>query len=306
MWAGSGIIPGDPRSQNYNGKIFQEYLERNKNLTVVNSLPICEGVITRERKKEETVEKSVLDFFVVCSRVLPYVTKMVIDEEKNYILTNYTVCKNGIKAKDSDHYTEYMDVNLKMKTEKPQRKEIFKFKDEKSLQKFTKITSNTNQFSKCFNSNKPLVQQIEDWRKTLKAHCNFAFKKIRVNGKKRKMFINHHIKTLIGERNALLKKRKFVGKNQCNEKELINKCDRELKVLEETISNFEAEETRKKIMERFKKFSDNPEKINLQEMWKTLKQIIPKHKTSIPIAKKDLYQIHWKLKHSLPKNIKAD
>ena len=53
LWAGSGIIPGDPRSQNYNGKIFQEYLERNKNLTVVNSLPICEGVITRERKKKK-------------------------------------------------------------------------------------------------------------------------------------------------------------------------------------------------------------------------------------------------------------
>ena len=150
LWAGSGIIPGDPRSQNYNGRLFQEFLERNQNLTVVNSLPICEGVITRERKKGETVEKSVLDFFVVCSRVLPFVTKMVIDEDKNYILTNYKACKKEARANDSDHYTQFIDVELKMKTEKPQRKEIFNFKDEKSMRKFTKITSNTNQFSNCF------------------------------------------------------------------------------------------------------------------------------------------------------------
>ena len=122
LWAGNEIIPGDPRSQNYNGKLFQDFLERNQNLSVVNSLPICEGLITRVRSKGETTEKSILDFFVVCSRILPFVTKMVIDEEKNYILTNYKVCKNGIRAKDSDHYTEYMDVKLKIKTENPKER----------------------------------------------------------------------------------------------------------------------------------------------------------------------------------------
>ena len=146
LWAGNKLIPGDPRSQNYNGKLFQEFLERNPNLTVVNSLPICEGLITRMRTKGEITEKSVLDFFVVCSRILPYVTKMVIDEDKKHILTNYKVCKIGRRATDSDHFTEYMDVNLKFKIEKSERKEIFKFKDESSLKTFTKITSNTNQF----------------------------------------------------------------------------------------------------------------------------------------------------------------
>ena len=46
LWAGSGIIPNDPRPQNRNGKLFQQFLERNPHLTVVNSLPICEGLIT--------------------------------------------------------------------------------------------------------------------------------------------------------------------------------------------------------------------------------------------------------------------
>ena len=51
LWAGSEIIPGDVRPQNKNGRLFQQFLERNKNLTVVNSLPLCQGVITRSKKK---------------------------------------------------------------------------------------------------------------------------------------------------------------------------------------------------------------------------------------------------------------
>ena len=83
LWAGSDIIPGDPRKQNRNGKMFQEFLARNTNLVVVNSLPICKGLITRKRMKGDKEEKSVLDFFIVCTRVLPHVKNMVIDEEKN-------------------------------------------------------------------------------------------------------------------------------------------------------------------------------------------------------------------------------
>ena len=82
LWAGSTIIPGDPRPQNNNGKLFQQFLERNSNLNVVNALPICEGLITRNRLKNGIEERSVLDFFVVCSRILPFVSNMVIDEDK--------------------------------------------------------------------------------------------------------------------------------------------------------------------------------------------------------------------------------
>ena len=65
LWAGDSIIPGDPRPQNRNGRMFQNFLERNPHLTVVNSLPICEGLITRKRIRGEQVEVSVSDF--VCS-----------------------------------------------------------------------------------------------------------------------------------------------------------------------------------------------------------------------------------------------
>ena len=63
-----------------NGMLFCDFLERNPHLTVVNSLPICEGTITRMRKTTKGVEKSILDVFVVCDKILPYTTRMVIDE----------------------------------------------------------------------------------------------------------------------------------------------------------------------------------------------------------------------------------
>ena len=287
LWAGPQIIPGDPRKQNTNGKLFQEFLARNPNLTVVNSLPQCKGLITRIRDKEGKMEKSVLDFFVVCSRILPYVTSMVIDEEKKYILTNYKTAKKGSKATDSDHFTEYLDVNLKIISEKPVRKEIFNFKNGASLEKFNEITSNTSQFTECFKSNLPLSEQVSNWRTVLKSHCQTAFQKIRINKKRRTKGVNKEMSILIDQRNELLRR------NCSKDQEMI-------KNIEKTIANMEAFENREFIKKHFGKFSEDPEAINLQEMWKVLKKINPKHGKAIPIAKKN----HIGKLISSPKEIK--
>ena len=89
LWAGKNLIPNDPRPQNRNGKMFEDFLTNNPHLTVVNSLNICKGLLTRVRNKGGKYEGSVLDFFVVCSKILPYVTKMEIDHEKRYILSTF-------------------------------------------------------------------------------------------------------------------------------------------------------------------------------------------------------------------------
>ena len=103
---GSDIIPGDPNIQNENGKLFNNFLKRHPQLVVVNSLPICRGLITRQRDLiNGKHEKSVIDFVVVCTHVLPYITEMVIDEAKKYITTNYTQSKGNVKAINSDHNT---------------------------------------------------------------------------------------------------------------------------------------------------------------------------------------------------------
>ena len=62
-WAGPNMIPGDPNPQNRNGRRLQDFLERNKGITLVNSLPICEGLVTRKRITDKLNQTSVLDLF---------------------------------------------------------------------------------------------------------------------------------------------------------------------------------------------------------------------------------------------------
>ena len=63
---------------------------------------------------------------------------MVIDEDRKFILTNYEQVQRGGKAADTDHLTEYLDLDLKIETEKPDRREIWVSKIKK-LKKFLKL-----------------------------------------------------------------------------------------------------------------------------------------------------------------------
>ena len=344
LWAGENIIPGDPRNQNRNGKKFQNFLEQHPNLTVVNSLPLCSGLITRSRNKEGRSEVSVLDFFVVCDRVLPHVRKMKIDENKEFVLTNFSRVKVNGKATDSDHNTQYMDLDLEIENIKTKRKEIFNFKNEKGKKKFKELTSKTDKFTNCFQTNAPLHIQIENWRELLRSACCESFPKIRIR-KRKNVRTNAEVSRLIklrNEKKLSLRKIKFcyecnynptnesefkkhmsfehgaAKKNKCMKcgleaKELmdlrnhiiskhttdnVNKCNKcnlqcrgdkeleehirtmhvphEITEIEEKISSIEAAENRKKILDNFKSFSENPESIQMSRMWKLIKRVWPK------------------------------
>ena len=274
LWAGPGVVPGDPRPQNRNGKLFQNFLERNPHLTVVNAMNICDGLITRSRLRSGKLENSVLDFFVVCDRVLPFVTKMVIDEDKKYVLTNYEQVRKGGAAVDSDHHTQFMDLNLEMENEKPDRVEIFNYKNKEALSKFKELTSETSAFTDCFKSDKPLIEQVEQWNNVLKSIRREAFTKIRI---KNNNFIpvNKEIMELIDERNKLL----HLKEDPESRKKLYE--------ITEKILNLEAEDKRNKLIDNFKYYSENPEQINISKMWKLLNKLSPKCVKSLPTAKRN-------------------
>ena len=63
---GKDVIKNDVNDQNLNGKLFANFLERMPNLSIINSLDLCEGAITRMRKTTRGAEKSILDMFVTC------------------------------------------------------------------------------------------------------------------------------------------------------------------------------------------------------------------------------------------------
>ena len=272
LWAGNKIIPNDPRPQNRNGKLFEQFLSRHSNLTVVNALDICEGLITRSRIRDGVHEKSVLDFFVVCHLVLPHITRMVIDEEKRHVLTNYEQVRKGGKAADTDHATQYIDLDLKIITDKPKRREIWNFKSKESQDTFRKQTSETKDFSDCFNDELPLMKQIDDWKKLLNSHLNNAFTKVRIKGNGKGKPVSTKISKLIDERN------KLIGNNA---------TEIEVENLNDAISNIEAETNRNDIVNQFKSFGSDPENVNLSQVWKLLKKLCPKLAPSLPTAKKD-------------------
>ena len=87
-WAGKVILPRDPNNQNSNGKLLENFLERNKNVTLVNSLPLCDGSITRKRITKCLNEQYILDLFMVCDKVLPHVVKMCVDVKSEQQLSN--------------------------------------------------------------------------------------------------------------------------------------------------------------------------------------------------------------------------
>ena len=74
---GKDILKEDPNEQNSNVKLFCDFLERMSHLTIVNTLSLCEGSITRMRKTTRGVEKSILDFFTVCNKMLPNIFKLL-------------------------------------------------------------------------------------------------------------------------------------------------------------------------------------------------------------------------------------
>ena len=139
------------------------------------------------------------------------------------------------KASSSDHATQYLDLNLKVVIEKPKRREIWSLKNKNDQKNFKMSTTNTRDFTDCYETKLELKTQIENWRKVLKKHITKSFKKIRINFKKIKPLPPKMLK-LIDERNKIVKN----GANKST-----------IEGLDEAISKLEAEINYNKIKENF-------------------------------------------------------
>ena len=255
--------------------MFQEFLKKHTHLIVVNHLDLCQGLITRRRKTSKGLEEAVLDFFVICNRISRFIVKMTVDEEKQFVLSRYGKEKGKYIKKDSDHNTMILDMDISYFLKKPDRIELFNFKDTEGQHNFKKLTTETSEFSKCFEDDAPLLDQIDNWQKVLKSSCSKAFKKIRIKNHKMKP-MNKEISDLIDKRNQLVNG-SFEDPN----------CKAGIDGINNKIAGLEAEENKNKLVENFEFFSDNPEKINMSQMWKLMKKLWPKTGNNLPTAKKN-------------------
>ena len=147
---GPMIIPEDLNAQNANGKLFCEFIERNPHLTIINSLNICDGKITRIRKTTKGIEKSILDVFVTCDKILPFITKMAIDSKREHALTNFKAVKNLGRIVESDHNAVFLSLNLQFPKMVNDRITVYQFKNKKAQELFKHLTTETCEFTDCF------------------------------------------------------------------------------------------------------------------------------------------------------------
>ena len=146
------------------------------------------------------------------------------------------------------------------------------FKNKEAQKKFRTLTTETKEFSRCFDNNLSVLEQINEWRTVFNLNVSNAFRKVRVTRKRHQKPITPVISNLINQRNKL---------------STSNTDGNNIEALDEEISNLEAEENHKIIMEHFQMLSEDPEHVNIQEVWKTMGKLWPKVGVTLPAAKRN-------------------
>ena len=270
-WLGRGRIPGDPNQiQNSNGKMFSSFLERNQNISLVNALSVCEGIITRQRKTDLLDEKSALDVFLVCERVLPFVTKMFIDEKRESPLTNFSNLIRRKKITETDHNKLELFLSIKAPFTKPKREELFNFKTKHGQFLFKNHSSNSKTLQNCFKTDRKLEDQALTFEKEINNIFHQSFQKIR--GTKRKKE-NQEIDLLLNERKRI-KMKTTDPKNKT--------VQNELEKVDKTIAKLISDQNRNKINKIFLSIANSEDSCNTLGMWKQVKKIFPKVLKSVP------------------------
>ena len=177
---GKQVINDDPHDTSENGKLLLEFVER-QNLKILNADQKCSGVVTRKRVTVNRVEESIIDYLITCDILADYLDEMIVDEERQYVLTKYASRKGYRKKIQSDHNILVGKFKLKYNTKKNKlRREVFNFKDKESQKKFYDVTNMTTKFKDIFEGEGDIEQHVNKFYKVLDDTFHQSFKKIRI------------------------------------------------------------------------------------------------------------------------------
>ena len=272
LWAGKSIIKDDPKCQNQNGKYFEKFLSEHKHLTVVNALPLCNGNITRRRNTVNGIQESILDFFVVCDKMLPLVTSMKIDKHGLNSLTRY----KG-KVVKSDHMKVELEANLVFHKEKNhERITVFNVKNKKCQETFLNYTSNTSMFTKCFEpGDRGIIENFTKWQLKLQKALYACFKKGRVTDSEPKL---SRVDTLMNEKKKILKLKCITTTEE-------DKLDEIEKLISKECSDLEYKKLEKVLGELQTESGDT----NSTNIWKEFRKAYPKKVRPVPTGVKNIH-----------------
>ena len=296
--AGPSLVKNDPNVQNQNGKLFLDFLKRNPSLIVVNALHLCEGMITRTREFESRIEEAVLDFFIINERMLPFVKKMIIDEERNYPLSNFAQIKKNGKVIETDHNGLILELKMQVNLQKPDRVELFNMRNKVCQEAFKEETDNNTKLLECFSNDLPVKTQCSRWFRTLNNILHKCFRKVRVVNSQKKMEAGTD--NLVRERVMLKKKVKLEQIDEAMRK----KINHRIEEIENDIGDDIAKEFHKNIIHTLKQLGGENDTLNgagRKKLWSLMKKKYPKVTPAFPVGKKDksgnMMTNHMGLKH---------
>ena len=280
LHAGTDIIRYDPNIQNQNGKLFSKFLERNPTLIVVNALDLCEGIITRTRELENKTEKAILDFYIVNEKMRPFITKMSIDEKKEFSLINIAQQKKNKRLIETDHNALILEILLNKRNIKPEREEIYNLRNKVCQEAFRKETDENQELLNCFLSKLPIEKQFKKWKEVFDTIISKCFRKIRITPKK----VETKMEKLLTERLKLKNQAKLSVVDD-DEKESI---DHKIMQIEDDIGEEVMNENYKDIAEQVQEFGvENMNGSGRKKVWDLLKKKFPKFSNAVPVGKKD-------------------
>ena len=285
LHAGDELIKNDPNPQNMNGKLFMQFLQRNPSLTVVNSLSICEGLITRQRELESRTERAILDFFIVNEKLKPFLKRMIIDEKREFCMSNFAQLKKNKRVTESDHNGLILELAIQFSYKKLERQEMFNLKNKECQEAFKRETEINQDLLKCFENELPFQAQSKKWLKAFNSILFKSFRKVRIcESKKKKNEINQN--NLIQERIKLKKETKF----KVIDANMKQKIEERIEQIEKDIGNEISDSFHKEIVETIKELGGDNTSLDgsgRKKLWNLLKRKCPKVQSTFPVGKKD-------------------
>ena len=205
------------------------------------------------------IEKSIIDFVIVSQDLVKDIGKMMIDDERKYVMTRLTKTKNGVVKKESDHNTMVTEINMIWKPDtKPYRNEVYNLKNKECQKGFKHDTDNTKELSDIIDREEDVEKATKKFLKRLNGFITKHFKKVKVIHK-----VDKELEGLYKEKARL---------------KTMHDTDSETKLekVEAEMAEKYAEEMVEKIREELKGINAEDGGWNSGHLWKLRKKISPK------------------------------
>ena len=276
---GKKHVRNDPNYGTPNGRILLDIVER-QNLTIVNTMELCKGVITRERITAIKTERSVIDYIIICEGMKKFLEEMIIDEDRVHVLTKRVKRKQTM----SNHNILYSKFSIHFDPKpKTVRREFFNLKDRECQAAFLKKTSTTELLSSSFDPNLSFGHNANVFFKNLKGRIQKCFKKIRINkgGKISHKEGNNPIMSMMKLKTEL---KRFLKNCNCQiGKEIATK---RLEEVEKYLNDHCAEKNAETVREYVQGVENDAGNFSQLKLWKLKQKLCPKNPDP-PMAKKD-------------------